>query len=146
MESQIKDNFIPNIGIGKLRFLDNELTIKEKIGVPNYEKKDTKNNKDYTLHLSYEDLGIDCFVHYEDSFFSYTSFHLQSLTINNIDLINMTEKECVNFLKDYHLNLNIKYVMHMTNDDEKILFFENIGLTIWFSMCNITDLSIEPIW
>lgn len=147
MELQIKDNFIPNIGISKLKFLDNELIIKEKIGIPNHERIDVNDSEDYTINLFYESLGIYCFIHYENSTFSYTSFHLKNLFINNIHLNNTTQKECLDFLKDYHTKLSIEYIVDVKGDDiEKVFFFENIGLTIWFSEFEISDISIEPVW
>lgn len=147
MELQIRDNFRPNLGIGGLLFFDNENIIKGKIGIPDLENIDTNESEDYTINLSYKTLELECFVHYEDSKFSYTSFHLPNLFIDNVNLENMEQNDCIIFFKTYHSNHSIEYLVEIKEDiEETVYFFENIGLTLWFSKNGLSDISLEPIW
>lgn len=147
MELQIKDNFRPNFGIGTLLFYDNENVIKEKIGYPDLKNTDNNESEDYTINLSYKSFGLECFVHYEDSKFSYTSFHLRKLIIDNVNLQNMGENDSLVFLEKYHSNHSIEYLVDVKEDvEENIYFFEKIGLTLWFSKNELSDICVEPIW
>lgn len=140
--------FFLNQGVDGLLFFDNERIIKEKIGNPNFENIDrVDNNEDFTINLCYELLGLDCFVHYENSKFSYTSFHLQNLLVNSVMVKDIKQDDCIPFFKKYHSNNSIEFIVDIKQDTEEIIyFFENIGLTIWFIDDELSDISIEPVW
>lgn len=116
------------------------------MGKADFKNKDIDNDY-FTIHISYKKYGIDCFVHYENSGFFYTSFHLKDLLIDNIQIASLGKEDYILVLKKFHLKNSKEFVIDEKTDSEEVTFyFENLGLTIWYSNDGLSDISIEPIF
>lgn len=146
MDLQIKDYFIPNEGIGILSFYDDENAIISKLTAIWYEREDVVGEGYHTINLSYPILGVECFIHYEYLTFTYTSFHLKDLFILGKNISLMQLEDCISIIEQFHKNKKVDFIVDRKIDcNEEILFFESLGLTIWFEKNNVSDICIAPM-
>ena len=93
------------------------------------------------LELHYNRDQCTFFIH-ED----YLTLHFNSIKLNDNEVsVDQTEySEFITLIKKFHRNHQITYKVEVEDlHDEKMMTFDNIGLTVWFENQIINDISFE---
>ena len=145
---QINDKlFVPNQGMGRFSFDLNEKNLVDILEFSNikYEKEIKEYVIEYILMSEIDNTSI--FFHYENSSIDYISIHTSDLILNNINIGKESKyEELLPLIKEYHNKNNIQF-KYTTSQvfDELFIYFENIGLSIWFENHRVSDICITSI-
>ncbi len=128
-----------NYGIGSIEFNMTEDEVVRVLGNP-IEKEIREEEEMVFMH--YADLSI--YLHPDDNFLTVHP-HKLLLGENLLIMDVTTEEDAINYINEYHLLQNIPIHVDYELDLDKMLFFSNLGLTIWLEDSVVNDISIEPI-
>ncbi len=137
--------FLPGIGIGEIKFIDNESSIINILGQPDeVEHEIERENIEDTKSLYYNKLGLVININRYEGNYEPLRFFPEPIYLEGEDLYSLKEKIFINFIKKIHTKLNIKYKIKLEKQfEEEFYYFSNIGLSVWFLEETVTDICIE---
>ncbi len=138
-EKGINMDIIINTGLENIYFQMNQDEIEKEVGIPD----DVIISSEGVIEMHYDSKGVTFFIHDD-----YISIHSNRILIDNVEVkVGVTEySELIPLVRSYHDKRRKEYVANVEDDeDEKTIFFSNIGLTIWLEDSIVNDISVESI-
>jgi hypothetical protein len=151
METRINDKFSyifnRNKGVGTLLFSLKRNEVLNLLGEPDSVDNDVyEKNVEETIRFHYKKKGIMISFSRYDGVFDPLKIYLQKLNIEGSNIYNLNYIYVKEYLQSFHQKKQITFKLEETNDGaEQIIFYPNIGLTLWYENRNLIDLCVEKI-